>query len=543
MLFVFAFFALALSQPSTAMDPTHTATHVIDTGYAKYLGNFTAPFSVGYLGVPYAEPPVGDLRFRAPVPLDTQKLRDNKHLVNATSYPNFCVQGSLGGGVAGGAGTEDCLKVNIYAPVNSTSKSKLPVLVYIHGGGFLIGNPRVWPFEYWINQSPNVVIVSVYYRLDSFGFLAHPSFRDGSVGDLNAGFLDQTEALRWVKRYIAAFGGDPGQVTINGQSAGASSVELHLVANEGQSLFSGAIAQSVYRGPIPSPEQQVPLFNFVAQQAGCNVSAQISTVLACLRKAPISALAQAQDLAGSETANPIFNRYNIFQPVIDGKIFTEHPTDLLVQGKFARVPIMAGSTSNETVGGSDVQSILTFYFPQLTARDLTEFNKIYIPSDFSSEQQRVNTASGEAIFRCGREILGNAGRKFTKAWTYRYNQPNPTLAPPGDTEHAAENWMMFLGSNFGPNGTGVFTGLNNVETAFSQELIGYWLSFVRASDPNRFKLARSPIWPDFSTGQRLVLQEDPQNTSTTSGVFIEAEPVKESSRCAFIASKSTRMQN
>ena len=113
-----------------------------------------------------------------------------------------------------------------------------------------------------MHQSQNVVIVSIYYRLSSFGFLATPAFRDGhgtrTIGDLNAGFLDQIEALRWVKENIASFGGNPKQVTINGESAGGSSVELHLVAkNIEEGLFHGAIAQSVARLPLPTPEQQV----------------------------------------------------------------------------------------------------------------------------------------------------------------------------------------------------------------------------------------------------------------------------------------------
>lgn len=127
----------------------------------------------------------------------------------------------------------------------------------IHGYlGYVFGNPRNWPFDHWIRQSPNVVIVSVYYRLDSFGFLATPEFRNPVFGDFNAGFKDQIQALTWVKTHIDAFGGDPNKVTINGESAGGSSVELHLVANIQRQLFSGAIAQSVYRTPLVTPEQQ-----------------------------------------------------------------------------------------------------------------------------------------------------------------------------------------------------------------------------------------------------------------------------------------------
>lgn len=131
----------------------------------------------------------------------------------------------------------------------------VPVLVYIHGGGYIFGNPASWPFDHWVNQSPTVVIVSVYYRLASFGFLAGAPASEFD-GDLNAGFLDQREALRWVQRHIAAFGGDPRRVTINGQSAGASSVELHLIAkHEGPKLFARAIPQSISRSVIPAPEE------------------------------------------------------------------------------------------------------------------------------------------------------------------------------------------------------------------------------------------------------------------------------------------------
>ena len=118
----------------------------------------------------------------------------------------------------------------------------------------------------------------MYYRLDSLGFLATPEFTDPTYGDFNAGFQDQLQALRWVNKYISAFGGDPNRVTINGQSAGGSSVELHMVANRGQQLFHGAIAQSVYRVPLPTPEEQQ-----------VRISAYPDAVLALDTKRPIAA--------------------------------------------------------------------------------------------------------------------------------------------------------------------------------------------------------------------------------------------------------------
>lgn len=121
---------------------------------------------------------------------------------------------------------------------------------------YIYGNPTSWPFDHWVNQSPNLIVVSVYYRLSSFGFLSHPAFSSTSVGDHNTGILDQREALRWVQENIHSFGGDKNKVTIYGQSAGGASIHLHLVSPSDKNLFHSVIAESVYRTPIPTPEQQ-----------------------------------------------------------------------------------------------------------------------------------------------------------------------------------------------------------------------------------------------------------------------------------------------
>ncbi|KAK0193361.1 alpha/beta-hydrolase [Armillaria mellea] len=512
---------------------------IVDTGYAMYRGNLSYPDTVAYLGIPYAEPPLGDHRFRAPVPLDTGRIASeaNGAVLDATSYPDFCIQGSTGAGDAGGAGSEDCLKVNIYSPINGNN---LPVLVYIHGGAYVYGNPANFPFDHWVHQSPNVVIVSIYYRLSSFGFLAIPEFADTTNGDFNVGFLDQIQALKWVKRHIGAFGGDPSRVTINGQSAGGSSVELHLVAHEDESLFSGAIVQSAYRTPLPLPEQQMPLFNFYSERAGCRPSS-LSSKLQCLREANVSALARAQDAAAS---GGFLGPYNAFHPVVDGKIFTEFPTTSIALGHFARVPLIVGATSHESSApGYDIPSSLKILFPGLDEKDTDDYLVAYPSSDFDSEEQRLAAATGESLLRCCRQILGcTYSSKGINTWTYRYNQPNPTRASPTIVAHAAENWMMFLGSNTGHNGSTTFSSMTPEETAFSRELIAYWLSFVRGKDPNIFKLERSPVWDRFSLDEKkqIVLQ---QNSATTNGSFIELADEKEVARCQFIAGKVEKEQN
>ncbi|TEB27126.1 alpha/beta-hydrolase, partial [Coprinellus micaceus] len=270
----------------------------------EYQGNRTLPNAVAYLGIPYAEPPVGNLRFRAPLPLNTTRvvLESAGKTIDATEYPEFCIQGTTGGRDAGGAGSEDCLKVNIYAPPDATKASKLPVLFYIHGGGrdlttplhcttgllqhqgYIYGNPRNWPFDHWVNQSPNVVIVSVYYRLSSFGFLSVPEMKDSQTGALKRWLprpdrsptLGQTEhrELRWRPQQ-----GHHQRRERRRRVRGASPR-----AKEGERLFSQAIAQSVYRTPLPTPEQQVPLFKYYAAKAGC-ANESVAESLSCLRNA------------------------------------------------------------------------------------------------------------------------------------------------------------------------------------------------------------------------------------------------------------------
>ncbi|KAJ3982162.1 alpha/beta-hydrolase [Lentinula detonsa] len=529
----------------TRASSASSAGDIVDTGYAQYHGNRSFENTVAYLGIPYAEPPVGDRRFRAPLPLNTSRIKTETfgQVVDATQYPEFCVQGSTGAGDAGGAGTEDCLKLNIYAPFGAKRGDNLPVLVYFHGGGYVYGNPANWPFDGWIDQSPNVVIVSVYYRLDSFGFLAVPEFDDTLNGDFNTGFQDQIQSLRWLQAYIDFFGGNPEKVTINGQSAGGGSVELHLVAkNQGEHLFSGAIVQSAYRTPTPTPEQQQPLFTFYAENAGCGIGSVI-VQLACLRNASISALARAQDAASTSGL-----AYNTFHPVVDGEIITDYPSSSILKGQFANVPLIVGATSNETVlGGTNFTQTLQEAFPGLTSADLEEFVKEYPLSEFDSTSQQFQVATGESILICSREILGGAYAHATIAWTYRYNQPNPTSGSLA-VGHAAENWMMFNGINTGFNGTGTFTPMSPVEKAFAAELIAYWLSFVRSGNPNTFKLDRSPIWEEyFITGnnlkQRIVLQQPVNNSTTVSGSLMEREPAVESGRCSFVATKIRHEQN
>ncbi|OBZ66688.1 Acetylcholinesterase [Grifola frondosa] len=282
-----------------------------------------------------------------------------------------------------------------------------------------------------------------------------------------------------------------------------------------------------------------PLFDFYAEHAGCGIGS-VSARLACLRNASISALARAQDTAQYHCTAP----FHLFHPTLDGKLIVDTPTVSILQGNLRDIPIIVGATSNETLSGGDIPTALKAFFPGLNDNDIDEYLEVYPSSDFDSDGQREQVATGESELICAREIIGRAAAKKSKAWTYRYNQAVPTSGS-STVGHASENWMMFKGTSTGFNGSTVFQPMRPADEAFAEELIAYWLSFVRAGDPNTYKLARSPMWPSYTINkkERIVLQEGPDNSTTVSGSFPEVEPDLETKRCLFVASKVHQEQD
>ncbi|KAH8116209.1 Carboxylesterase [Phellopilus nigrolimitatus] len=215
---------------------------VVNLGYAAFAGNSTSPAGQAdgpvtfFGGIPYAQPPRGDLRFRAPVQLDEHVVdAGSVRVADARNWGPACIQQPAMVGV----GSEDCLKLNIWKPSDAKEGDKLPVIFYIHGGGNTYGTPQGFPLYDWVNQSsPKVVGVSVGYRLGLLGFLAGAAVQ--ADGAANAGLLDQRAALDWVQRHIARFGGDPSAVTIDGESAGGADVVMHIVS------YGGACARVLF---------------------------------------------------------------------------------------------------------------------------------------------------------------------------------------------------------------------------------------------------------------------------------------------------------
>ncbi|OFV81425.1 MAG: hypothetical protein A2Y78_05915, partial [Acidobacteria bacterium RBG_13_68_16] len=335
---------------------------VVQTDKGAVRGTAKATYTE-WLGIPYAAPPVGPLRWKAPQPpASWSDVRD------ATNPGNACVQGTgWDPGYERPTLTEDCLYVNVYRPHGATEERPVPVFVWIHGGGLRGGAGYDTDPRKFVTQG-GVVFVTFNYRLGAMGFLSLPSLagedRD-AVG--NYGMLDQQAAIRWVHDNIRRFGGDPAQVTIAGQSAGGRSVCMQLVSPTNAGLFARAIHQSGSCGAVSLAESEKTGAR-VAEALGCPDPAKAA---ACLRGRSAADILATQDQGQR------------FTPVFGGRIFPLHPTEAVRTGRFNRVPVMIGQTHDERT-----QS--TFAVRDHVGRPVTK-------AQYAEEVRRIYGARADAV--------------------------------------------------------------------------------------------------------------------------------------------------
>ncbi|KAF8752008.1 type-B carboxylesterase lipase family [Rhizoctonia solani] len=493
-------------------------------------------------------------RFRAAQPLDETPREHN--LKDLVQYPPFCVQGWApwaGAEDRGGAGSEDCLFLNIYAQT-SRPTSSLPVLVYIHGGGYHLvsnGNPRAWPFDNWVERSSTpFVAVSIYYRLSSLGFLAAPEGPDKGVhaGEdpellLNAGLHDQRMALRFIQRHIHSFGGDPKRVTIMGQSAGAGSVGSHIVAqneNPDEQLFHRAILQSWYRAPLLNPAgHRMELSDQPSWMLSLVMG--LSRTLQCLREVDHVKLIQAADEGMAK--HPKDTDW-MWQPVIDNRMFNDIPSRLIRSR--APIDIIVGHPTHDSVlSHATFSELAKATYPKLSSADIRMLENTYSQTDIAPEDI-PEVAMSEAMFRCSSHFIGN--KQGPRVYAYRFDEPDPVnYARAG---HSADNYIMFEGTR--SNGSVTFNPLTPSQRVLSDELISYFVKFAATGNPNaphsmtgnvQATLAHasdaqehiSPIWPTYDTGKRIVFRAPEGGTGTSRGVpgatHIEEFDENEIERC------------
>ncbi|KAF9265176.1 carotenoid ester lipase precursor [Marasmius fiardii PR-910] len=462
-----------------------------------------------FLGIPFAEPPTGDRRFRLPEPIAPYTTsfsalsigpacpQQAVKLPILTGLPadavNFVVN-SIFGIVF--PDDEDCLTINIIKPADATESSKLPVVAWIFGGGFELGSPQMYDgtsiVERSIELGQPVIYVSMNYRVTGFGFLASKEVKAAGVGNL--GLQDQREALRWIQKYIGAFGGDPTKVTIWGESAGAISVALQMLADGGDTkgLYRASFMQSGSPIPVGDITNGQKYYDAIVQQTGCSGS---SDTLACLRTVPYAKLKAAIDNSPGIFAYQSLNL--AWLPRADGTFLSDNPQKLVQQGKVAKVPIVSGdcddegtlfslSTLNVTTESQIRTYIKTQFLSTITDTELDTLLQAY-PQDImqgspfdtgifnaiSPQFKRFASFQGDAVFQAPRRFfLQNLSGK-QKIWSF--------LSKRGKV-------LPILGSAHGTDILNVYGG---------GELADYLIRFATNLDPNG---SGSPSWPEYTTG-------------------------------------------
>ncbi|KAJ3270715.1 Carboxylic ester hydrolase [Terramyces sp. JEL0728] len=448
---------------------------VVQLPYGQIRGVVEPLFS-SYLNIPFAQPPVGALRFKPPQP-----PLNITGVFNATSFGNACIQAQTG--ATNLVTSEDCLNLNVYAP---TVGEKLPVIVYIYGGSFNSGynsNP-LYNGKTILTHSNNVVVVTVNYRVGAFGFIAGNLL--AQEGSLNVGLLDQKLAFEWVRQNIALFGGDPNRITAVGQSAGAISLGAHLLAQGGtQKLFDRAVLLS--GGPAwlyQTPASFDGVFTAYASAVGCSTG----DILACMRNVP------AQTLF---TAGQTINWF----PIADGSYVNEEAlVTLLMDKKVSKVPLLMNDDLNEgtlfTFGqitsAAQVIPYDTIFLPFLSAAQQSTVSSLYNVSSYpNGPYQAAGDFFGDLLFQCP-EILLAATYQGLGVETYRSfftHQPLKPLYPNAaqlGVYHGAE--LPFVWQN-----TAL---LDSTEIPLSSQMLDSVLNFVYGKQPNA-------KWATYGTGNRF----------------------------------------
>ncbi|KAK7018278.1 triacylglycerol lipase-like protein [Favolaschia claudopus] len=487
--------ASAASQPQVELD------------YATYIGTPLVAGVNQFLGMRFAAPPIGSLRWRAPAdPLPEQAP------VEAFTHGPLCY--NVGGTFdpTSTSLSEDCLFIDVYAPSSNVSSSSqqagkrnnklLPVWFFIQGGGYRSdSNANYNGTGVIVESGHNIVVVNFNYRVGGFGFLA--SERVARDGTLNVGLLDQRKALLWVKKYISKFGGDPNHVVIHGASAGGGSVTHHLTAYGGRNdrLFVAAIGESVFwpwEPPVAEPEFQFDLF---ADAAGCPGTKDSGSQMACLRLQNTSTLVSANQLHPfpGRMSNPDF----YWTPTIDGDFVRGELYDMFSEGKFIRVPLLIGDASDEGTNfafnastPSQVTSFMQDNYPRLTSSDLLRISRLYplmppLPAH-AAYFPSAALAYGEGTFTCPSNFIaarmshgGSEGEKGIDVWNYRFSVVQADREAAGfGVSHTSEIPAIF-GPAFVPG------GLSTTFATTNAPIVPVVMNF-------------RPVWPDFGGTTRIV---------------------------------------
>ncbi|MDR3510766.1 MAG: carboxylesterase family protein [Caulobacteraceae bacterium] len=485
---------------------------VVGTDSGKVQGT-AAGDVLSFKGIPFAAPPVGDLRWRPPA-----AATHWDSIRQATAYGHDCMQKPMPGDLApiGVEPGEDCLFLNVWRPA-AAATAKLPVMVWIHGGGFVNGgsSPAVYDGSQFARQG--IVLVSFNYRLGRFGFFAHPALsQKNPSGPLaNYGLMDQIAALQWVKRNISAFGGDTRNVTVFGESAGGISVHVLATAPAAKGLFQKAIVESgggrglvtgrrhlrtQEAGEQPSAEAVGLAF---AKSVG--IEGEDAAALAALRQLPAEKIVSGLNLA------TMFGSATFAGPVIDGQIVVDEPEALYRAGKAAHIKLMIGA-NNFDIGffkGHTVDELVAPFGAAATQQVL----KTYDP-DNTGKVSAIGMRMGtdQTMIEPARFVAKTLSSQGRSVYEYRFSYVADTMRQkyPG-AMHATEIPFVFdtLHARDGDKVT-------PQDEKVAQLANGYWVAFAKSGNPNG---QGRPKWPaynashdellEFTVGGDAVAEPDP----------------------------------
>jgi para-nitrobenzyl esterase len=494
--------------------PSLAASTLVSSPDGTFQGKLDTTSTVRqFLGIRYAQPVTGNLRWKPPQPVTPSFTTQA-----ATQFGNHCPQGFTPFGNA--SLTEDCLFLNVYTPNGNGNGNHngndgnqgngddgRPVMVWIHGGALAVGESNEFDATKLVQRG--VVVVTINYRLGALGFLAHPALTGESPDRTsgNYGFQDQQAALKWVRRNIRAFGGNPEKVTVFGESAGGLSTFVNIVSPTARGLFHRAIVESgAYLLTPPTLAQAEAAGGNFASAAQCN-QANPADVLTCLRALPVSTI------LGTTSFSPA--------PNVDGKLLTQSIASALGNGQFNRVPLMNGSNRDEwnlfvaldfdltghpvTAATYPAAIAATIAVP-LTSPAVALVQAQYPGGNFPSYDQAVGALGTDAIFACTARFANELASEFVPTFAYEFNDRNapqnflPPVTFPYGAAHASEIQYIFPFAN--PSQVGLKlpqTPLNANQQVLSDKMVGYWTRFARAGDPNG---NGEPQWPQFTRGRQ-----------------------------------------
>jgi len=494
---VICIFTLISAATASAGDSSHRPIALTESGVV--IGSTTNGVNQ-FLGIPYAAPPVGALRWTPPKRYGFFP----GFVLQATEFGSECTQA--------GGGSENCLFLNVFTPQvksddrrDDRDRRGLPVMFWIHGGGLINGSSTPYNPELLVKKG--VIVVTINYRLGFLGFFAQSAIDAEGHLNGNYGLMDQQFALKWVRRNIADFGGDPDRITIFGESAGGQSVYAQMASPLASGMFHGAIAESGSYAEFQNyffnvvtlaqaetiGSQSVPSGAAIADSVGCT-----SQTASCLRAVP----------AATMVAQEPFPLY----PFVDGTLLTQTIGAAFAGGEFNRVPVMAGTNHDE------YRLFVALDFdlvgnPILTSGEYdTASNALWGPAlgppvlafypfaAYPNGGEALGASGTDGVFSCPARNVDRALSKLVPTYAYEFNDEN---APPAQSAfgglltfplgayHSSELQYLFPGIDV----FGLPTTLSSQQTQLSDAMVSYWTRFAKTGNPNS---SGQPLWSPYS---------------------------------------------